>query len=444
MNACLATTALFFAFSLPEAYGQVLSEASGEQNQPAVSESKLEVIPLPSAEPACDVLNLAYFENMALANNPTLVQANAGIQAARGRRLQAGLYPNPEAGYIASEIGDEGEAGQQGAFVAQEFVRGQKLGLSQQVATEEVRQGVQELEAQRLRVLTDTRQAFYSLLVAQESVRISAEVATIADQAVNASSDLLEAQETGRVDLLQAQVELESARISLTNATARHLASWRRLTAITGLPGLAPSRAVGDLHGPIQELAWEEALGTVLSSSPELAAARAGVSRSRWALRRARAEPIPNVDVQSSVQYDYATGDTIAGVQVGLPLPLFNRNQGGIREAYADVIAAGAEVGRVELALQERLALVFEQYSRAKNQVEKYSSEILPNAKRSLELVSLGYQGGEYNFLTLLTAQRTFTQANLAYLSALDEMWSSAIEIDGLLLVDSLQSSPGN
>ncbi len=76
--------------------------------------------------------------------------------------------------------------------------------------------------------------------------------------------------------------------------------------------------------------------------------------------------------------------------------------------------------------------------------MEKYSSEILPNAKRSLELVSLGYQGGEYNFLTLLTAQRTFTQANLAYLSALDEMWSSAIEIDGLLLVDSLQSSPGN
>ncbi len=62
----------------------------------------------------------------------------------------------------------------------------------------------------------------------------------------------------------------------------------------------------------------------------------------------------------------------------------------------------------------------------------------------TLELVSLGYQGGEYSFLTLLTAQRTFTQANLAYLSALDEMWSSAIEIDGLLLVDSLQNAPSN
>ncbi|MBA3485104.1 MAG: TolC family protein [Pirellulales bacterium] len=285
---------------------------------------------------------------------------------------------------------------------------------------------------------------FRLYLVAQESVRISQEVVTIAENAVNASSDLLEAQETGRVDLLQAQVELESAGISLVNATARHQASWRRLTAIAGLPGMAPSRAIGDLHAPIQELAWDEALGRILGSSPELAAAQAGVARSRWALRRARAEPIPNVDVQSSVQYDNATGDTIAGVQVGLPLPLFNRNQGGIREAFAGVVSADAEVGRVELALQERLALVFERYSRAKNQVEKYSTGIIPNATRSLELVSLGYQGGEYSFLTLLTAQRTFTQANLAYLSALDEMWSSAIEIDGLLLVDSLQNAPSN
>lgn len=442
MSSRLAIAPLFLLCSLADATGE---EVDSSVSRLLVSPSKasvLEAVPLPPVEPETDGLTLNQFENLALQNNPTLVQANAKVQSAQGRHLQAGLYPNPEVGYTASEIGDDGRAGQQGAFVSQQFVRGQKLGLSQQVASQEIRQAMRDLESQQLRVLNDSRREFYSVLVAQESVRISEELLAIAEKAVAASTELLQAQESGRVDLLQAKVEMESARIGLTNANLRYHASWRRLAAVAGVPGMAPAAVVGDLHAPQVNLSWNDELSRILASSPQLAAARAGVARSRWAVRRAQAEPIPNVDIQSSVQYDNATGDAIAGLQVGVPLPLYNRNQGGIREANAGLVAATAEVGRVELALQEQLALAFEQYSRARNQVEKYSLEILPSAKRSLELVNLGYQGGEFSYLTLLTSQRTFSQANLAYLSALDEMWASGIAIDGLLLVDSLQTPP--
>ena len=442
MNTRFAIAPLVVLCSLAEARS---GEGESSISQLLVSPSKanvLEVIPLPPVEYDESGLTLNYFENLALTNNPTLVQANAKVQAAQGRRVQAGLYPNPEVGYTASEIGDDGRAGQQGAFVTQQFVRGQKLGLSQQVASQEIRQAMRELEAQQLRVLNDARREFYSLLVAQESVRVSEELVAIAQKAVTASGELLEAEESGRVDLVQAKVELESSRIGLTNATLRYQAAWRRLAAVAGVPGMVPAAAAGDLHASAASLSWDEELSRILGSSPQLAAARAGVARSQWAVRRARAEPIPNVDVQSSVQYDNATGDAIAGLQVGIPLPIYNRNQGGIREANAGLIAATAEVGRVELALQEQLALVFERYGRAQNQVEKYSKEILPSAKQSLELVNLGYQNGEFSYLTLLTSQRTFSQANLAYLVALDEMWASAIEIDGLLLTDSLQNPP--
>lgn len=444
MKSRLAIAPLLVAFSFGDASAE---EADSSASRLLASPSRanlLELIPLPPVDADAGGLTLTHFESLALANNPTLVQANAKVQAAQGRRLQAGLYPNPEVGYLASEIGDEGRAGQQGAFVTQQFVRGQKLGLSQQVASQEIRQSMRELEAQQLRVLNDARREFYSVLVAQESVRISKELVGIADNAVMASTELLEAEESGRVDLLQASVELESARIALTSATLRHHAAWRRLVAVAGVPGMSLETATGDLHSPSVNLTWEEELSRLLGSSPQLAAARAGVSRSQWAVRRAQAEPIPNVDVQSSVQYDNATGDAIAGLQVGFPLPLYNRNQGNIREANAGLVAATAEVGRVELALQEQLALVFERYGRAQNQVEKYSKEILPSAKRSLELVNLGYQSGEFSYLTLLTSQRTFSQANLAYLTALDEMWASAIEIDGLLLADSLQNPPAS
>jgi cobalt-zinc-cadmium efflux system outer membrane protein len=60
------------------------------------------------------ILTLEELERLALANNPTLAQAQARIQAARGNWVQVEIKPNPVIGYAANEIGNEGEAGQQG------------------------------------------------------------------------------------------------------------------------------------------------------------------------------------------------------------------------------------------------------------------------------------------------------------------------------------------
>jgi cobalt-zinc-cadmium efflux system outer membrane protein len=95
---------------------------------------------------------------------------------------------------------------------------------------------------------------------------------------------------------------------------------------------------------------------------------------------------------------------------------------------------------RVELALQTRLATAFERYANAREQVARYSGEILPDARSSLELVTRGYQSGDLNYLQLLEAQRTLARTNLAYLSALEQLWETATAIDGMLLSDSLQA----
>ena len=122
------------------------------------------------------------------------------------------------------------------------------------------------------------------------------------------------------------------------------------------------------------------------------------------------------------MQYDNSSQFTIANVQAGVPVPILNANQGNIRTAYADLRHAQAEVGRVELNLRNRLASTFETYANARNQVEKYSSEILPDARSNLDLVTKGYQQGQFNFLTLLTAQQISSPTRLRswiYLPAL-------------------------
>jgi cobalt-zinc-cadmium efflux system outer membrane protein len=52
------------------------------------------------------------------------------------------------------------------------------------------------------------------------------------------------------------------------------------------------------------------------------------------------------------------------------------------------------------------------------------------------------YEAGETNFLSLLTAQRTYSQTNLFYLESLRELRMAEVEIEGLLLLDSLAPNP--
>jgi cobalt-zinc-cadmium efflux system outer membrane protein len=399
-------------------------------------------VPLPpvSQAPAQPGWTLAQLEEVAERNNPTLCQAAAMVDAARGRHLQAGLYPNPVVGYQASEINDEGRAGQQGGFVSQEFVTAGKRQLQQAVASQEVQQAESVWQAQRFRVLTDVRRAFYDVLVAQRSIQLAEQLVNVGRQGVQAAEQLVKAKEAARMDVLQAKIEADSAKILLEKAQNRHSASWRNLAAVIGDPAMPSTTLTGDLRDGTPELVWEATLNRVLAESPELAIAHAGVAKAQAVLSRECAGRIPNVDLQMGVQYDNATQDTIAGVQVGIPVPVFNRNQGNISKAQAELVAAQHEVVRVRLSLQQRLAMVFERYSTARQQVDRYTKEMLPNAQEALNLVASGYRQGEFGYIVLLTAQRTYFQTNLAYLESLRELREATTAIEGNLLFDNLQA----
>ena len=87
-------------------------------------------------------------------------------------------------------------------------------------------------------------------------------------------------------------------------------------------------------------------------------------------------------------------------------------------------------------ALQQRLAKVFGSYASARAEAERYAKDILPGAKDALDLVSAGYRRGEFNYLALLTAQRTYSQANLTYIEALARLRQSVVLIETFTLKD--------
>lgn len=417
-------------------------EASPRAHLPPSSPAP-EALPQVRPQPANDsALTLADLENMALSGNPSIARAAALVQAARGNWVQVGLRPNPTVGYEGQQLGSGGRAEQHGIYAEQEIVRGGKLELNRQVAAQEWAQAERDLAAQQQRVLTDVRIAFFSVLVAQEQQQVATELVRIATGSLNAAKALLQAQEVGEADVLQAEIEIENAHIAATNARNRHLAAWQNLSAVIGQPKLPLQRLAGDPTEALPQFRFDDVLQRLLTSSPEVASAIANVERARWAVQRAQVEAVPNVTLTGMVNVidNGIDGRTDGNVVLGVPLPLWNKNQGGIIQAQGEVAAAERAVDQLELDLQNRLAPVFERYANASNQVARYQRIILPAAQKSFTLVRQSYEAGEQGYTSLLTAQRTYSQTRLAYLEALRELRVSGAQLEGYLLDDSLQS----
>ena len=71
-----------------------------------------------------------------------------------------------------------------------------------------------------------------------------------------------------------------------------------------------------------------------------------------------------------------------------MQLPIFNRNQGDIVAARADIDRAEQEKIRMALTLRERAASVVDQYANASLMAVEYRDEILPHAKKAYGLMS--------------------------------------------------------
>jgi cobalt-zinc-cadmium efflux system outer membrane protein len=403
-----------------------------------------ELLTFPGGDASKQELRREDLEQIALNNNPALAEAWARVRAAEGRWLQAGLPQNTELGYSGQQIGSRGLAEQDGVYMRQPLVRLRKLRLNRLVAAQEINVARQQAQVQQQRLLTDVRLGFYEMLVAQRRVDLNRELVHVNQGAVEITTSLFDAQEVGRPDVLRATIELQSSQLRLKAAENQYRAAWSKLAAVLGTPDAPPQRIAGSLEVESGSISEDDAMAQILASSPELAAALAEVDRAEFSVQRQRVEPLPNIDVQGIVQHDNSTGSSNGALQVSVPIPWLNRNQGGIRAAEAEVVAAQRAVARTQLSLKRRLASVYQRYATARVKVSGYSGPdgILANAKASLDAVRANYEGIEISYIDLLNAQRTYAQQNLAYIETIGELWAAVTEINGLLLKDSLDNPP--
>lgn len=235
---------------------------------------------------------------------------------------------------------------------------------------------------QRLRVVNELATAYFDVLAAQRSVENHRRQQELAEVAVKTTEELVNVGQGNRQDLLQAQVEARRARVALRTAESRLRRDREHLAAVVGVPDVACRPLAGQLEPDGPPLGRDEALARLLAESPELDLARIEVKRDQVQLQRERREPVPNVIVRGGYGYNYETRNQVANVGVAVRLPLWDRNQGTVRQAQADLARATAEVTRVELDLRRRFADAYSRYETAREDAEDLRAESLPKARQ--------------------------------------------------------------
>jgi len=378
-------------------------------------------------------IGLGELLRLSLEQNPSLRQAGFEIDAAQGRAVQAGLYPNPTVGVTGEEIGKRGGI-QTFPLVSQEVVTGGKRGLSRSVAEREVDQAQLSLLRQHFALFTTVREGYFAVLAIQRRIEVLDELVKLATQTYENAQKLFKQQQIAELDVLPFQVELDRLRADAEAARREQAAVWGRLASGVGVPDLPLTPLTGSLEAALPDYAFESARAAMLEVHPEIRSAQVGITRAQLTLQRAEVERIPNVTLAAGYSRNFNDRENQATYQVSVPLPVWNRNQGNISAAQAELGRAIQEVTRVQNDLTGRLWTAYGQYAAARQRAERYRTAILPNATKAYRLSQEAFRGGQFEYLRVLQAQRSAAEANLEYIRALGEAWRAASEIAGLLL----------
>jgi len=393
-------------------------------------------------------ITLEELQQMALQDNPTFAQSAANIQAAEGRKKQSGLYPNPTVGYQGEQIrGGSFHGGEQGFFVQQDIVLGGKLGLNRKIFDQELKQAETEAEEQKLRVVTNVRMVYIQALAAQQTLELRQNLGKLADDAVETSHQLANVGQADAPDVLESEVEAQQAQLAVTMAEQNQQRVWKALAAVVGNARLPLMKLEGKLEDtpPVNA---DELVEKIVNESPAVRIAEISVKRAEAALAREKRETIPDLQLRGGMQQNGELLSQPSGRPVGLQgfadvgvrIPIFNRNQGNIATAKADAERAKREVERVKLVMRERAATVVQNYTFSQSAVDRYKNQMIPRAQKAYELYTKKYQNMAAAYPQVLISQRTLMQLEVSYVNALESFATSSLSLQSYLLTDGLEA----
>lgn len=374
---------------------------------------------------------------MALMRNPELRAFSWEVRASEAAALQAGLLHNPTIGADLQDLGvsasPESVPQPQATLTLSQIIElGGKRTKRREAAALSRNLAGWDYEAKRIEIFTLVSRAFADLLKAQQQSALTEETVRLAEETARVVSERVRAGKVSPIEEIRANVALASAGIERDRAGKELEAARSRLAATWGSVMSRFEKAEGVL-GPVSSIPSLAQLSDRISQNPELARWSTEIAQRRAAIDLERSRAIPDLTLMGGYRRYETTGDNVFVISLSFPLPIFNRNQGGIQEAR-DRLTKGKEERRAaEVRVAAALSETYRALSTAHAEAASLEKNVLPGAAQSFEAVNEGYRLGKFGLLDVLDAQRVLFSARAQHLRALAEYHQGVAEIERLI-----------
>ncbi len=404
---------------------------------PALAEA-----PRPLRGPNGCPLTLDDFQRLAAENSPALAQAAHNVVVAEGNWKQAGMYPNPTLFWSNQPSNNNSTPGAYGGAYDQVIVTAGKLKLQQATAQMDLENAKLALKRARNDLSTAVRNAYFALLVSKETVRVNKALAEFTYKVYRISEDLLLTNLVAPYEPAAMRAQCYTVRLAYRQSIQTYLYNWEQLVATIGLRQMPLTEVAGRIDACIPYYDYTAVLEHVLKNHTDVKTAWNGIEKAKYNLKYNQVIPIPNPDVNFSVWKESAIVPFtwFYAVQVGIPIPMWDQNRGGILAAQGNLRYALEEPHRVEMALTNTLAGNYSTYKTNLQALEDYRLYILPDMVRVYRgiLRRRGVDLTGVAFADLVTSQQTLAAGVAQYLATLGSLWTSVVSVADLLQTDDL------
>lgn len=403
--------------------------------------------PAAKAEPAAGVhaaataqtLRLSLDDTIAvfLRQNLDLLISRFGIEHAKGQQITAALFPNPVSAIGAISSFTQGftpsNSGQLTLQIQQLFEMAGKRGYR----IESAGYGAQSAEAgfeDAVRQLSFTvKDAYYRVQLAQRRL-------TLAEENRDRFSRILEINTIRFKKGYIAEVDLIRIRLQFIDFHSQVIQSLQEAeTARSDLRQLLRLSPVVQLE-LTTELDFKRLdpdigrLRTVaMDARPDVRSKRAAFSQREADLKLAKAYRYPDITIAGGYAFQGPRGPDNprqAGLTLGVPLPLFNRNQGGIIQAEVAVQTAEADLNRTLNQVENQVDVAYRNLIQSRRLVEAFLGGVLDDARSTATIVERAYERGGATILDLLDAARTSRTIQQNYIEALFNYQRNVIQLE--------------
>jgi cobalt-zinc-cadmium efflux system outer membrane protein len=382
------------------------------------------IITSPAVASETKDLALSQAITIALEKNPDMQALRLEEEAAKGQNEKARLLliNNPTIeGNISKKDRPEEEGGGKftnyGFKLSQEFEVAGQRGARINVSEKELARVKLEIRDKERLLIAGVKDAFARALSMKKKRGLAKEVVSLNEELLGYTKIKFEAGDVSGLDVNLSEVELSKAKKELLLAEREYRES---LLVLQGLLGLSPDMSFavgGELPSEVPALPDKEALKALaLSQRPDSKAAVFETEKTQSALALVKKEAVPNVTLSGF--YDRDERRNVAGLEISVPLPFFDRKQAEKKEAFAKAEGAKIKAAGLKKSIEREIDQAFNDITTAIEELSLFKKEILVKAAENLKLLNLAFKEGKIGFFEVRLAQKDTIEAQLAYIEA--------------------------